>query len=70
MGLTYLLAAEVDLPVKIHPGNPTITWPAFLQFPSDCLLSGRLASIMDDVWSSGQTFTAVKNRLSATRGFP
>jgi len=47
-----------------------MAWPEFIQFPSDDKLSGRPALIVDDVWGSGRTITAVKTRVSAAGGFP
>jgi hypoxanthine phosphoribosyltransferase len=45
-------------------------WPEFIQFPDDHLLRGRTVLVVDDVWGSGRTITAVKNRISAAGGFP
>jgi hypoxanthine phosphoribosyltransferase len=45
-------------------------WPRFLQFPEAELLRGRQCLVVDDVWGSGRTITAVKNRVSAAGGFP
>jgi hypoxanthine phosphoribosyltransferase len=47
-----------------------MVWPEFIQFPSDDKLRGRPTLIVDDVWGSGRTITAVKNRVSAAGGFP
>jgi hypothetical protein len=33
-------------------------------------LTGRKVLVVDDVWGSGRTITAVKNRVSAAGGFP
>ena len=41
-----------------------------MQFPADDLLRGRPILIVDDVWGSGRTITAVKNRVSSAGGFP
>ena len=70
MGMTHLLTAAVDFPAKHESDRPLIAWPTFIQFPSDELISGRLTMIVDDVWGSGRTITAVKNRVSAAGGFP
>lgn len=42
-----------------------LMWPTFSQFPSNDLLEGRRVLIVDDVWGSGRTSTAVKNRCVA-----
>jgi len=39
--------------------------PIFLQFPPDTLLSGKRIVVVDDVWDSGRTIMAVKERLRA-----
>lgn len=70
MGLTHLLTAAVDFPAEHQSNRPLMAWPTFIQFPSDALLTGRLTLIVDDVWGSGRTITAVKNRVSAAGGFP
>ena len=44
--------------------------PSFLQFPEDRLLRGRKILVVDDVWGSGRTSTAVKNKVSAAGGIP
>lgn len=71
MGLTQILTAAVDFPGQVA-GEKTklMAWPDFLQFPAEELLRGRSALIVDDVWGSGRTITAVKNRVSAAGGFP
>jgi hypoxanthine phosphoribosyltransferase len=70
MGLTHLLTAAVDFPAQNKSDRPLMAWPTFIQFPTDELLAGRLTLIVDDVWGSGRTITAVKNRVSAAGGFP
>jgi len=70
MGLTHLLTAAVDFPAQNQSDRPLMAWPTFIQFPTDELLAGRLTLIVDDVWGSGRTITAVKNRVSAAGGFP
>ena len=44
--------------------------PTFLQFPADPLLSGRRILIVDDIWDSGKTIAAVKERVLAAGGTP
>lgn len=70
MGMTHLLTAAVDFPAQNQSDRPLMAWPTFIQFPADDLLTGRLTLIVDDVWGSGRTITAVKNRVSAAGGFP
>ncbi len=71
MDLTHLLTAAVDFPAQAEQEqNKLMVWPDFIQFPKDELLRGRPTLIVDDVWGSGRTITAVKNRVSAAGGFP
>jgi hypoxanthine phosphoribosyltransferase len=48
----------------------TLSKPIFLQFPADPLLNGRKVLIVDDVWDSGKTIMAVRDRVLDTGGFP
>ena len=71
LGITHILIAAVDFPAKMETGHSGLfAWPLFIQFPDDALLRGRYCLVVDDVWGSGRTITAVKNRVSAAGGFP
>lgn len=71
MNITHLLTAAVDFPSQSEQEqNKLMVWPDFIQFPSDTMLRGRPTLIVDDVWGSGRTITAVKNRVSSAGGFP
>ncbi len=72
MNITHILTAAVDFPAQIRheQSSAFIAWPQFIQFPADDKLRGRPTLIVDDVWGSGRTITAVKNRVSAAGGFP
>ena len=71
MDITHILTAAVDFPAQsLQEKESLLVWPEFIQFPSDDKLRGRPALIVDDVWGSGRTITAVKNRVSAAGGFP
>ena len=71
MDVTHLLTAAVDFPAQSEQEqNKLMAWPDFIQFPADELLRGRPTLIVDDVWGSGRTITAVKNRVSSAGGFP
>lgn len=37
--------------------------PTFLQFPADPLIAGKRLLVIDDIWDSGRTIAAVKQRL-------
>lgn len=73
--LSVILTASVDFPAELdHETEKEKTrwmaWPQFLQFPDGELLRGRRILIVDDVWGSGRTITAVKNRVTASGGLP
>lgn len=69
--LTHLLTAAVDFPAEFEREQTGLfAWPRFIQFPDEEQLRGRRILVMDDVWGSGRTITAVKNRISAAGGFP
>jgi hypoxanthine phosphoribosyltransferase len=71
MNVTHLLTAAVDFPSQAEQEqNKLMVWPDFIQFPGDDMLRGRPTLIVDDVWGSGRTITAVKNRVSSAGGFP
>ncbi|MFO3797595.1 MAG: phosphoribosyltransferase, partial [Anaerolineales bacterium] len=71
MNITHVLTAAVNFPASLESERSRlIAWPEFLQFPADELLRGRSTLIVDDVWGSGRTITAVRQRVSAAGGFP
>jgi len=71
MGITHILTAAVDFPAKIELDKARLLeWPAFIQFPEDSLLAGRRTLVVDDVWGSGRTITAVRNRVASAGGIP
>ncbi len=71
MDITHVLTAAVDFPAEIEAeGNKLMAWPQFIQFPADEQLLERNILIVDDVWGSGRTITAVKNRVAAAGGIP
>jgi hypoxanthine phosphoribosyltransferase len=70
-GITHILTAAVDFPAQMRSQRTSLmAWPEFIQFPTDDKIRGRPTLIVDDVWGSGRTITAVKNRVSAAGGFP
>ena len=71
LGLTHILTAAVDFPAQMQMEQAKLmAWPQFIQFPEDRLLRGRRTLVVDDVWGSGRTITAVKIRVSSAGGFP
>lgn len=70
MNITHILTAAVDFPAETQREETGLfAWPRFIQFPDDSLLLGRRCLVVDDVWGSGRTITAVKSRISAAGGF-
>jgi hypoxanthine phosphoribosyltransferase len=71
MGITHILTAAVDFPTQMQMEKAKLmAWPQFIQFPEDTALRGRRALVVDDVWGSGRTITAVKIRVAAAGGLP
>lgn len=68
LGVRHLLTAAVDFPSTERAG--LMAWPAFLQFPASELLYQRTTLIVDDVWGSGRTSTAVRGRCEAAGAKP
>ena len=71
--LDTILTAAVDFPAEMEMEKERgrlLAWPKFLQFPENNLLTGRRVLVVDDVWGSGRTITAVKNRISGAAGVP
>jgi len=48
----------------------TLDQPRFFQFPHPDLLKGQRILVVDDVWDSGRTAVAVRDRIRAAGGHP
>jgi hypoxanthine phosphoribosyltransferase len=71
LNIQNVLTAAVDFPFEAErQAAKLLAWPEFIQFPDDSLLVGKQVLVVDDVWGSGRTITAVKNRVSAAGGHP
>jgi len=69
LNINYILTAAVDFPSP--EGRAQLAaWPSFLQFPDDALITGRRTLIVDDVWGSGRTSTAVRGRCESAGAIP
>jgi hypoxanthine phosphoribosyltransferase len=73
--LDAILTASVDFPAEMEMEKQRekarlLAWPKFIQFPEESTLRGRRVLIVDDVWGSGRTITAVKNRISGAAAIP
>ncbi len=70
-GIPTILTAAVDFPAAVEAQKTGLfAWPRFIEFPADELLRGKRCLVVDDVWGSGRTITAVKNRIVAAGGGP
>jgi len=71
IGISHVLTAAVDFPAQMEMEKAKLmAWPKFIQFPENHLLRDRKTLVVDDVWGSGRTITAVKIRVSAAGGIP
>ncbi|NTV36092.1 MAG: phosphoribosyltransferase [Anaerolineaceae bacterium] len=75
MHLNTVLTAAVEFSETMqNPGandkSRLLAWPKFLQFPEAELLRGRKVLVVDDVWGSGRTITAVRNRITGSAAVP
>ncbi|GAB4321649.1 MAG: phosphoribosyltransferase family protein [Phototrophicales bacterium] len=68
LNIQHVLTAAVDFPSTDEA--QLMAWPAFLQFPDSRLLVNRRTLIVDDVWGSGRTSTAVRGRVQAAGAEP
>ncbi len=69
LDIKNIFTAAVDFPHDVERAK-LLAWPEFLQFPADALLASRRVLVVDDVWGSGRTITAVKGRVEAAGGYP
>ena len=67
LNLRNILVAAVMFYTDI---DQTLDRPIFLQFPADPLLTGKRVLVVDDVWDSGRTIKAVKERVADAGGIP
>ncbi len=74
MDIRNIYTASVDFFEPLEsPGQrnvPYLAWPRFLQFPEPAALRDERVLIVDDVWGSGRTITAVRKRVLAAGGLP
>jgi hypoxanthine phosphoribosyltransferase len=61
-----LVAAVMFYTAREH----TLDKPIFLQFPADPIINGKKVLIVDDVWDSGRTIMAVRERVLDAGGDP
>jgi uncharacterized protein len=71
LNIQTVVTAAVDFPFETErEASKLLAWPQFIQFPDDGILRGKSVLLVDDVWGSGRTITAVKSRVSAAGGLP
>jgi len=75
LDMENILTAAVDFPAEadmeaVRNQSKFMFWPEFIQFPAQDVIEDRKILIVDDVWGSGRTITAVKNRVSSRGGYP
>lgn len=69
LDLPLVMNAAVDFPpAQQGLSHRLLAWPQFVQFPDDEQIKDRKILVVDDVWGSGRTITAVKNRVAAAGG--
>lgn len=69
LDIQHLLTAAVDFPAT-SAQTGLMALPLFLQFPDPTLVSNRRTLIVDDVWGSGRTSIAVRERMIASGAQP
>lgn len=67
LGIRNILVAAVQFYNGVERRADT---PSFLQFPADPFLRGKTVLVVDDIWDSGKTISAVKARVLAAGGTP
>lgn len=71
LGITHILTAAVDFPAQTEMEKAKmLAWPQFIQFPDERQIRNRRTLVVDDVWGSGRTITAVRHRVAAAGGSP
>lgn len=67
LDLREILVAGVEY---YRPGGGTHAAPVFGHFPDPSLLAGRRVLVVDEVWETGETMTAVAARVREAGGTP
>jgi hypoxanthine phosphoribosyltransferase len=66
LDIASVMTAAVDFPFEARQAeSKLLAWPKFIQFPVVEQLVDRAVLIVDDVWGSGRTITAVRGRVVA-----
>lgn len=67
LGIRNILVAAVEFYSGV---GRRAAAPTFLQFPADPFITGKTVLVVDDIWDSGKTISAVKARIVAAGGTP
>lgn len=67
MGLRNIIMAAVVLYTSVDESRVE---PTFLQFPPSNYIRGKRVLVVDDVWDTGRTVTAVRQRVIEAGGIP
>lgn len=71
LDIENVLTAAVDFPFEAErEESKLLAWPKFIQFPDDSQVVDRHVLVVDDVWGSGRTITAVRSRVAGSGGVP
>lgn len=68
LNIQHVLTAAVDFPAKLQGQAGLMALPKFLQFPEPSLVVNRRTLTVDDVWGSGRTSIAVRQRVLSAGG--
>lgn len=71
LAIEDVLTAAVDFPFESQrKASKLLAWPKFIQFPDDRRVVEKQILVVDDVWGSGRTITAVRSRIASIGGYP
>jgi hypoxanthine phosphoribosyltransferase len=70
LDIRAVLTAAVAFPPAGRRRESQLAWPSFLQFPTEAQIKGRRVLVVDDIWDSGRTITAVRGQIEAQGGYP
>jgi uncharacterized protein len=73
LNLSPVFVASVSFPAELledehHEKSRWTAWPRFFEFPEDRQLVDKDILIVDDVWGTGRSIVAVKNRVASAGG--
>jgi hypoxanthine phosphoribosyltransferase len=70
-GIDEVLVAQVEFPPEADKEKSKLfTWPSFIHFPDDDLLTEKKVLVVNNAWGSGRTTWAVNKRVESASGIP